>query len=244
VPAAQWRAIGNFLAGVRATDTASSADITSQLPDYATLRSCAEKWSVVTHPNLLGLARNVSQYGAYFANDLGPRLRSTAEMAPADGSKNTALDVLLQPAVDTAQRCATLAAALVPDLQRLSSASLAVQNALPGVISSLMAQSVGIPGMSDGSDLAQRLADQVNAIAANLAQVAVLYSVTGNVPLHDIERLRGAWGGISDDLALLKTDMQNPISGEDPIIADLDLQSEISQWQNVAAEAVAFAAAA
>ncbi|TFW31060.1 hypothetical protein [Duganella callida] len=243
LPAAQWRAIGDFLASVNATDAASSAGIAAQLPDYATLRTCAANWSARTHPNLLSLAGQISQYGSYFSQQLAPRLNAMISGQQA-AQQGAALDALLQPAMDTAQRCATLAAALVPDLQTLGSTCGNIQRALPGVISSLTAQSVGIPGMGSNDGLAARLAAQIGAIAANLAQVAVLYAVAGNVPLADIERLRGAWGGISDDLAALREDMQTLAASLDTVLAGLDLQLAGSQWQSVAAEAAAFAAAA
>jgi hypothetical protein len=244
VPARQWNNITSFLDGVNGASADSTRNFVSLMPAYADLRKCAADWTVTTYPDLIALANGISQYGFHVATVVYPQLDAMLKLWTATApskSQQSSFTQLFQPTLDAARKNGQLAANLASQLQLLGSAVAVINQELPGAISNLMADAMGDPGSSDPSSLANHLVDQINAISGQLAQLASLLSAVGTPPLTDIQRVQGAWGGISDDLQGLYNNVLTQIVSEEPFIADLDIQVAIAEWQAIASEAQAFA---
>jgi hypothetical protein len=70
-----------------------------------------------------------------------------------------------------------------------------------------------------------------------MSQLASILSAIGTPPQADIERIRGAWASITDDLGGFQSTVDDEIATGDPFLAELNLDVAISEWSHLATEA-------
>jgi hypothetical protein len=91
-------------------------------------------------------------------------------------------------------------------------------------------------------DLAVARSSEIERITQNVAQLASIMSVFSTPPVASIERLRGAWGAIGDDLRNLQRSVLTKIDSAEPFIAELNVEVAIGEWEQIGSEACQFEA--
>jgi hypothetical protein len=238
----QWKGIHEFLTNVDSTTPETVAAFSRLMPAYADLKRSAAKWPSSTFPSVIQLSQGIVDYNANVVRVNYPKLDALAgrwqTQAPTPAER-AEFDGMISASLDHAQRDSATAAAVVHDLQVLMDAVDATSNQSETAISAALAGAYA--GGSGSGDFSTELVNQVQQIAQSLAQVAAIESVIGQPPARDIERIRGAWGAIGDDLERLRKSVLAEIAKEEPFHAQLDVEVAMNEWGTLAAEAQAFA---
>ena len=126
------------------------------------------------------------------------------------------------------------ASSVVRDLLALDSAVQVVKQQAEDAISDSLSMS-GAPGGGDAG------LDAISSLAQTMSLLASVLSAVGTPPQTDIERIRGGWASISDDLTNFQSTVSAAIAATMPFIAELNLDVASSEWSQLATEAREFA---
>lgn len=233
---AQWKGINDYLMNVAATSPQTTANAVAVIPAFAGLRGSADRWKQATLPSIIKLAQGIDTFGTSTVTAQLPILERLLEpmqrQIPA-GSAGPFQDLMGQIIAAAAQN-ATTAGAIVSDLQALDTTVQVIKRQAEDYI----ADSLSMPDApgSGGAGL-----DAIGTLAQAMSQLASILSALGTPPQSDIERIRGAWANINDDLGSFRATVADAIATTSPFIASLNLDVATAEWSEVAAGARRFA---
>lgn len=236
IPPARWKSINDYLVNVVATSRETTANAVAVIPAFAGLRGSADQWKQATLPNIIKLARGIDTFGSSTVTAQLPilqRLLLPMQSQIPAGSAGPFQDLMGQIIAAAAQSAAT-AGAIVSDLQVLDTTVQVIKRQAEDYIS----DSLGMPDAPGGGDAGL---NAISTLAQAMSQLAGILSALGTPPQSDIERIRGAWANINDDLGSFRSTVADAIATTSPFIASLDLDVAIAEWSEVAAGARQFA---
>lgn len=239
LPVSEWKKINDYLVNVAATNQATTASTVSAIPAFADIKSVADRWKPTTLPNIVAVAQGIYSYGTDTVGGQFPKLQQLLETMQSSipGNAEATFQNLMQQIQQKAQQNQTTAAGVVQDLQTLDTAVQVAKKQAEDY----MADALSMPDPSGGGDAGL---DLISNLANAMSQLASILSALGTPPQTDIERIRGGWASIADDLGNFQSTVSEQIATGDPFIAELNLDVAISEWSNLATEAEQFAQSA
>jgi hypothetical protein len=239
IPISEWKKINDYLVNTARANPQTTANTVSAIPAFADLKGVADRWKPTTLPNIIALAQDINRYGTNTIGGQFPELQQLLETMQSDIPANSqaTFQALMTQIQATALKNQTTAGGIVQDLQTLDTAVQVCKKQAEDYI----ADALSMPDPSGGGDAGL---DLISKVANTMSQLASLLSALGTPPQTDIERIRGAWAGISNDLSNFNSTVSEQIAAGDPFIAELNLDVAISEWSNLAAEAEQFAQSA
>ncbi len=235
IPISEWKSINDYLVNVAAADPQTTANTVNAIPAFADLKGVADRWKPSTLPGIINLAQGISDYGTNTVAGQFPKLQQLLDTMQSDIPANSqaTFQGLMTQILGTAQQNTSHASGIVQELQTLDTAVQVIKKQVEDYI----ADSMSMPDLGDGDADAAA----ISALADRLSQLASMLSALGTPPQTDIERIRGAWAGISDDLSSFQSSVVDEIATGNPFLAELNLDVAISEWSNLATEARQFA---
>ena len=232
VPFPVWAGLDACLVAL-AEAPANTAPGLSALASYADLVAAAARWRPQTLPALVSVANDIDQFGRDVVDvqlpTLANALTSQASQPTASGLQQ-ARTVLLQIAT-TVQEHETSAAAVAAQLLEVDDDLQLVRTQVEDALSDSMGGPGGPPNSIVGLD----------ALAQSLSELAAALASVGTPPQQDLERIRGAWAALGDDLGSFQSTIQETADSGSPYIVNLDLDVATSEWTAIATQARDFA---
>jgi hypothetical protein len=225
-----WRAVDDFLTKVAAVQT--TAKIDAAIPAFAVLKAAAVKWKWTTLPNLFGLLQDIYGYGDETVARRFPRLKQLLQTMQSEIPANAAADFhrIMSEILEEAEENTELAISIAKDLETIDTSVQAVKQQ----IEDYMADTVG-GGAAEGKE--EEEVALISALGNRLPELASLLSAFGTPPRTDVERVRGAWSSLADDLNGFQSTVKQEIATSNPFLAELNLDVAISEWRDLAEEA-------
>jgi hypothetical protein len=232
IPVSEWKSINDYLVNVAAASPQTTASTVSVIPAFADLHGVAGRWRPATLPNIVKLATGIYSYGASTVAGQFPKLQVLLVTMQSETPANSVatFQTLMTEIQATAQQNTTTASGIVQDLQTLDTAVQVIKKQAEDYISDSM--SMSDPGGSGSAGL-----EAISNLASAMSQLASIMSAIGTPPQADIERIRGAWASITDDLGGFQSTVDDEIATGDPFLAELNLDVAISEWSHLATEA-------
>lgn len=232
VSISQWKAINTYLGNVAAIDIPANSE--SAMPAFVTLKASAVQWKATTLPNLINLSQGIYNYGANTVAAQFPRLQQLLETMKSEIPPNSAADFhhIMSTILVAAQQNTALAITIAKEFETIDTSVQVSKKQIQDYLASL-SPSAPPPGFS-GARSSTRAHSYFEFQMYNLWQLSCA------PPQSEIERVRGDWSSISDDLKSFQSTVNEEIASSSPFLAKLNLDVAISEWQGLASEARQF----
>ena len=231
VPISEWKTINDYLRSVVAIDI--PANTQSALPAFATLKASAVKWKSTTLPNLINLSQGIYNYGANTVVDQFPRLKQLLQTMQSNIPANSATDFrnIMSTILTAAEQNTALATTIAQEFATIDTSVTASKGQIQDYLKSV---SPPPPPPGKGEIGGHRPHSYFEF------QMYQLWLLSCAPPQSEIERVRGAWSSISDDLNFFQSTVNEEITSSSPFLADLNLDVAVSEWRDLANEARQF----
>jgi hypothetical protein len=242
VSISQWKTISDYLGSVAATDIPPNA--VSALPAFTTLKASAVKWKSTTLPNLINLGQGIYNYGANTVVNQFPRLKQLLQTMQSNLPANSAADFhnIMSTILTAAEQNTALATTIANEFATIDTSVQASKAQIQNYLASLPPPPprLGPRHGSWASEDGPQPYYEPRAPSAFETQMSQLRSLSCSPPQSEIERVRGAWSSISDDLKVFQSTVNEEIASSSPFLADLNLDVAVSEWRDLATEARQF----
>jgi len=242
VPISQWKTINDYLGSVAATGIPPNA--VSALPAFTTLKASAVKWKSTTLPNLINLSQGIYNYGANTVVNQFPRLKQLLQTMQSNIPANSAADFhnIMSTILTAAEQNTALATTIANEFATIDTSVQTSKAEIQNYLASLSPP----PPRLEPRHGSRAFLDEPEAPFEHRApsefenQMSRLWQLSCAPPQSEIERVRGAWSSISDDLKFFQSTINEEIASSSPFLADLNLDVAVSEWRDLASEARQF----
>jgi|GEM_PF-3564790 len=230
-----WNSVNGYVDQIVTIGQQVGSYMNGIVPAFPELLACATDWQQRTFPNMINLAKALYNYGTIDVKVQYAKLKQIVEALDNGGSAaaymsefTQLIDGLMAEVVANESLAATIADAVV----RFAKAMTTVQQQVAQAAGSNVPRSMRADYDPFG---------QPGEIAKALAQLPGLLNSLINSPLPKIQLIRGSWTAIKEDLSAIAEAYADGFDPESPFLTELGIELAITQWQQVADEAQAFA---
>jgi hypothetical protein len=243
VPISQWKTINDYLGSVAATDIPPNA--VSALPAFTTLKASAVKWKSTTLPNLINLSQGIYNYGANTVVNQFPRLKQLLQTMQSNIPANSAADFhnIMSTILTAAEQNTALATTIANEFATIDTSVQASKAQIQNYLASVSPPQPPQLEPRHASRAGEHGPEAVYGYRPHSYfefQMYQLWQLSCAPPQSEIERVRGAWSSISDDLNNFQSTVNDEIASSSPFLADLNLDVAVSEWRDLASEARQF----
>ncbi|MCD1257242.1 hypothetical protein B5M42_000135 [Paenibacillus athensensis] len=236
VSLSDWNSVNGYVNQIVTTGQKVGSYINGIVPAFPELYACATDWQQRTFPNMIHLAKAIYKYGTADVKEQYAKLKQIVDALDNGGSVaaympqfTQLIDALTAEVVANESLAATIADAVVRFANAIDKVKRQVTQAAGSNVSARSLRASYDPG------------GQAGEVAKALALLPGLLNSLMNSPLAKIQLIRGSWTAIKEDLAAIAEAYADGFDPESPFLTELGIELAITQWQQVAGEAQAFA---